>query len=100
MSKCILISGECAFKSKTGNCLNPQVSLENDCLGNTITINDKKETIKIIKRHLKGIEKAIDKLEEQEFCGVCGRELSKRETHTQAIKDTPDNACNQCRKER
>jgi DNA-binding transcriptional MerR regulator len=52
-----------------------------------------------INRHLTSIGKAIEKLEEQEFCGVCGRELSIREAHTKAIKDTPDNSCNICRKE-
>jgi hypothetical protein len=62
VNKCNLIKDYCDFAGKKGECLNPQVSLEQSCLGNT---NKKKETIEIIKRHLKGIEKAIEKLEKE-----------------------------------
>jgi hypothetical protein len=63
MSKCNLINDFCDFADKSGNCKNIQVSLEQNCLGN---VNRKKEIILQIKRHLKGIEKAVEKLEKGE----------------------------------
>jgi len=62
MSKCSLINDLCLFAAKDGKCKNPQVSLEQNCLGN---VNRKKEIIKTIKRHLKGIESAVKKLEKE-----------------------------------
>ena len=62
MNKCNLVKEYCEFANKIGECLNPQISLENNCLGIT---NKKKEIITTIKRHLKGIEKAVEKLEKE-----------------------------------
>jgi hypothetical protein len=63
MFECKLKKGECDFALSNGECSQPTISL--DLCFKRQYKSRKNETIKTIKRHLKGIEKAVEKLEKE-----------------------------------
>ena len=64
MYECGLKKEECDFALSNGECSQPSISLEMCFKRQYNRKNNKKEIIKTIKRHIKGIEKAIEIVEQ------------------------------------
>ena len=61
---CRIINDACDFALKDGNCSQPSLSVQYLKCGEK-KVNKEKIIIQEIKRHLKGIKKAVEKLEKK-----------------------------------